>query len=134
MPGQEGQDVAVEVEFSAFQPGVGAEFNELGEGFGMHADVDAERGGGFTGADVPEIAVGGVGLHFEGDTQLTAGEFHALAEHGPPQQGVAEKNHGLARCDVLDEVPDHGGAGGLWSGFCAFRLGCGRFGASGICD
>ena len=87
MPRQEGEDIAVEVEFSAFEPGIGTELDELGEGFGMHADVDAERGGGDSGADVSEFAGGGVRLHIEGDTQLPAGELHPLAEHGAAQQG-----------------------------------------------
>lgn len=124
---QEGQDIAVEVEFSAFEPSIGAELDELGEGFGMHADINAERGGGDSGADVPEFAVGGVGLHFEWDAQLPAGEFHALAEHGAAQQGIAEQNHGLARGNVLDEVLEHGAAG-LWGFFCICRLVGGCFG------
>ena len=127
MPRQEGEDIAVEVEFSAFEPGIGAELDELGEGFGMHADVDAEGSGGSSGADVPEFAVGGVRLHIEGDAQLPAGELHALAEHGAAQQGVAEQNHGLARGNVLDEVLEHG-AGGLWGFFCIRRLIGGCFG------
>ena len=127
MPREEGEDIAVEVEFSAFEPGIGSELDKLGEGFGMHADVDAEGGGGGSGADVPEIAGGGVRLHIEGDAQLPAGEFHALAEHGAAQQGIAEQNHGFARGDVLDEVFEHG-AGGLWGFFCIRRLVGGCFG------
>ena len=118
---QKGEYIVVEVEFSAFEPGIGTELDELGEGFGVHADVNAERGGGFTGADMPEVAVGGVRLHNEGDAQLPAGELHSLAEHGAAQQGVAEQNHGLARGNVFDEVLEHGAAV-LWGFFCIRRL------------